>query len=327
MQQKTLVEERPIRVLVVGGAGYIGGSVTDFLIQRNISFSVYDSLLYEQHYLKPVDFIYGDIRDTKKLKDILPDYTHVIWLAAIVGDAACRVYPQLTKAVNQDTVEWLSQNYNGRIIFASTCSVYGQNDHEVNEESDLNPLSLYAETKAHAESFLINKNALIFRLGTVFGYSDTYSRLRMDLAVNYMTANAVLKGTLKIFGGSQWRPLMHVRNIAEAIVDNLQTAHVGIYNLATFNYQIKSLGEEIARITGCVAEYADEKFQDNRNYHVSTSKANSAGILKFEKVYTVADGVKQIYDLISSNRIKYAENDVYFNERHVTNLYHNGELI
>lgn len=319
-------EKSKINVLVVGGAGYIGGAVTDILIKRNIPFTVYDKLLYEYQYLKPVDFIYGDIRDTKKLKQLLPKYTHVIWLAAIVGDAACQIKPELTIETNQTSVKWLSENYNGRIVYTSTCSVYGQNDDEVDEESMLNPLSLYAKTKVEAEKFLKDKNSLIFRLGTVFGVSDTYSRLRMDLVVNYMTANAVTKGKLSVFGGSQWRPLIHVRNVAEAIVNNLERPVRGIYNLSTLNYQIKDLAKEVSKITGCKIKYVKQKFEDQRNYHVSTTKAAKNGILNFKKVYTIADGVKQIYDLIKSKRLKYTENDIYFNERHITNLNNNGEL-
>ncbi|MDD5638833.1 MAG: NAD-dependent epimerase/dehydratase family protein, partial [Candidatus Pacebacteria bacterium] len=103
------------KVLVVGGAGYIGGAVTDILLGKGIPFTVYDNLLYEQQYFKPVDFIYGDVRDTKKLKKLLPNYTHVIWLAAIVGDAACQIKPELTIEINQHSIKWLSKNYNGRI--------------------------------------------------------------------------------------------------------------------------------------------------------------------------------------------------------------------
>ncbi|MDD5638545.1 MAG: NAD(P)-dependent oxidoreductase [Candidatus Pacebacteria bacterium] len=315
-----------INVLVVGGAGYIGGAVTDILMERNIPFTVYDKLLYEHQYFKPVDFIYGDVRDTKKLKKLLPKYTHVIWLAAIVGDAACEIRPELTIETNQDAIKWLSENYNGRIIFTSTCSVYGQNDSEVDENSFLNPLSLYAKTKVEAEKFLKNKNSLIFRLGTVFGVSDTYSRLRMDLVVNYMTANAITKGKLSVFGGTQWRPLIHVYNVAEAIVNNLEKPITGIYNLTTLNYQIKDLAKEISKITGCEIEYVEQKFEDQRNYHVSTKKAEKEDILNFKKIYTIADGAKQIYDLIKQKRVKYTENDIYFNEKHITNLNNNGEL-
>src|SRR5579859_1012785 len=113
------------KVLVVGGAGYIGGAVTDILLQKKIPFTVYDNLTYENHYLKPVDFLYGDVRDHKKLKKLLPEYSHVIWLAAIVGDGACAINPLLTKEVNQDSVAWVSNQFDGRIIFTSTCSVYG----------------------------------------------------------------------------------------------------------------------------------------------------------------------------------------------------------
>ena len=96
-----------IKVLVVGGAGYIGGAVTELLIAKKIPFSVYDALVYEHQYLKPVDFIYGDIRDYKKLKQVLPKYTHVIWLAALVGDPGCQIDEWMTRAVNVEPIKWL----------------------------------------------------------------------------------------------------------------------------------------------------------------------------------------------------------------------------
>lgn len=312
------------KVLVVGGAGYIGGAVTDILLKKGVDFTVYDSLLYEHQYLKPVDFIYGDVRDKEKLSGILPDYSHVIWLAAIVGDGACNVRPDLTVQVNQDSVEWLSQNYKGRIIFLSTCSVYGQNDNEVNEASETTPLSLYAKTKMQAEKFLENTNSLTLRLGTVFGLSDTYSRIRMDLAVNYMTARAINNGSLSIFGGVQWRPLIHVKNVAQVIVDSLDKDIKGIYNISAFNYQIKDLGKEISGITGCKVIYEDLKFQDLRNYHVNTSKAKKDGLLHFEKILSVKEGVEEISNLVKTKKIKYTDNDIYSNERYISNLHQNG---
>lgn len=315
------------KVLVVGGAGYVGGGVTDVLIERKIPFTVYDNLLYEYQYLKPVEFIYGDVRDTKKLAKIFSDYSHVIWLAAIVGDAACQIKPELTVAINQDSVGWLSENFNGRIIFPSTCSVYGQNDQLVIEDSPTNPLSLYAKTKLQAEKYLQGKNHLILRLGTVFGVSDTFSRLRMDLVVNYMTANALTKGKLTVFGGIQWRPLIHVKDVAEVMVDNLEKDKTGIYNLITVNLQIKDLAKIVSKLTGCKIEYTPQKFEDLRNYHASSEKAKKDGVFTLKKIRDVAYGVREIADLIKSGRIKYTENDVYFNERHVANLYKNGELI
>lgn len=315
------------KVLVVGGAGYIGGGVTELLLLRKIPFAVYDNLLYEYQYLKPVEFIYGDVRDTKKLTKILPDFSHVIWLAAIVGDAACQIKPELTIAVNQESVKWLAENYEGRIIFSSTCSVYGQSDQIVNENSPVNPLSLYAKTKLQAERYLQGGNHLIFRLGTAFGVSDNYSRLRMDLVVNYITVNALTKGKLQIFGGTQWRPLMHVNDIAQVICDNLESSARGVYNLATINLQIKDLGKIVSNLTGCKIEYTEQKFEDQRNYHASTEKAIKDGVLKLKKIRNIEYGVKEIASLIKSGRVKYTENDIYFNERHIVNLLKNGELI
>lgn len=315
-----------MKVLVVGGAGYIGGAVTDVLQERNIPFSIYDNLLYETHYLKPVDLIHGDVRDRDKLSRLLPAYSHVVWLAAIVGDAACQIRPDLTIAVNQEAPGWLSKNFDGRIVFASTCSVYGQNDKELDENSETNPLSLYAKTKIEAEKLFKDKNAVVLRLGTVYGVGDMHSRLRMDLVVNYMTARAHTHGKLQVYGGAQWRPLMHVYNVAEAIVNALEKGEPGVYNAKTANYQMKDLGAEIARITGCELELVEQKFEDQRNYRVNSDKASRAGLLHFKQVHEVPHGVKQIHDLVKTGRIKYTDNDVYFNERHIANLAKSGEI-
>ncbi len=314
------------KVLVVGGAGYVGGAVTELLAAEKIAFTVFDSLIYEPHYLKKVDFVRGDVRDTVKLKSLLSSYTHVIWLAAIVGDAACEVNPTLAVEVNQMSVQWLAENFLGRIVFTSTCSVYGQHDTEVNEESLVRPLSLYAKTKLQAESYLQGENGLIFRLGTAFGISDTYSRPRMDLVVNYMAANALTKGELTIYGGTQWRPLIHVEDIAQAIVHNLERPVRGVYNLASFNMQIKDLASVVVRMTGCKVQYTEQKFQDQRDYRVSMKKALRGGIFNPHTVRTVEDGVREIAELVELGRIKHTENDIYFNVRHLENLKSHGQF-
>lgn len=311
---------------MVGGAGYIGGAVTELLIAERIPFSVYDSLVYEPHYLKKVDFVCGDVRDTVKLKPLLSSYSHVIWLAAIVGDGACEVNRELTVEVNQNAVQWLAENYHGRIVFTSTCSVYGQFDTEVDEEAPVQPLSLYAQTKLAAEGFLTAENSLVYRLGTAFGVSDTYSRPRMDLVVNYMTANALTKGELSVFGGTQWRPLVHVKDIAQAIVHNLERPVRGVYNLAAQNLQIKDLAAIVSKMTGCRVKHTEQKFQDQRNYHVSTCKALRDGVFNPNTMRTVQDGVREITELVGLGRIKQTENDVYFNVRHAQSLKANGQF-
>jgi nucleoside-diphosphate-sugar epimerase len=314
------------KVLVVGGAGYIGGAVTELLAAGRVPFTVYDSLMYEPHYLKKLDFVRGDVRDTEKFKSLLGGYTHVIWLAAIVGDGACEVDRQFALEVNQQAVKWLSENYHGRILFTSTCSVYGQFDAEVDEESPVQPLSLYAKTKLAAEDYLQEENSLIFRLGTAFGVSDTHSRPRMDLVVNYMTANALTKGELSVFGGTQWRPLVHVKDIAQAIVHNLERPVRGVYNIAAQNLQIKDLAAIVKELTGCKVNYTEQKFQDQRNYHVSTKKALRDEIFNPHTMRSVQDGVREVAELVALGRIKQTENDVYFNVRHAEKLKAYGQF-
>ncbi len=304
-------------VLVVGGAGYIGGSVTDELMARKIPFTVYDNLTYENQYLKPVDFMYGDIRNKTLLKKVLPNYSHVVWLAAIVGDGACAIKPDLTREVNESSVGFLSRAFDGRIIFTSTCSVYGVSQKPVIESSPTHPLSVYAQTKLAAEGYLTGKNALIFRLGTAFGLSDTYSRIRMDLAVNYMTMNAIKHGELTIFGGSQWRPFIHVKDIGKIIVDNLSGRQKGTYNLATQNETIIEIARVIQKVTKCKVGKTKQRFQDDRSYNAVITKALRDKIFTKKTKYTIAFGVSEIKDLVRSKRVKNMDLEYYSNAKHL----------
>jgi nucleoside-diphosphate-sugar epimerase len=315
-----------INVLVVGGAGYIGGGVTDLLIEKKIPFSVYDKLVYEHQYLKPVDFIYGDVRDYKKLKKILPKYTHVIWLAAIVGDPACQIDEWMTRAVNVEPIKWLVKNYRGRILFASTCSVYGKSNSMLNESSPVNPLSWYAESKIKSESFLAkHPNALTFRIGTAYGLSDSHSRVRLDLAINQLSLKAITEGRLTYFGGTQWRPFVHVKDIAHAFVNGLNSNAKGIYNLSTENIQIKDVAKKIGKLTGSKVEATPQPFQDERNYHVDATKAKNAGLLKGLK-YTLNDGINEMVALASYSRVSHNE-PVHFNEKHLAGLMKDNKKI
>ena len=301
------------KILVVGGSGYVGGSITDLLMNKNYSFSVYDSLLYEEQYRKSVPFIRGDIRDFDKLKSIISGYDAIIWLAALVGDGACSIKPELTKEINQDTVQWLSNNYDGRICFLSTCSVYGRGDGILTEESDKEPLSIYAKTKLAAESFLVNKNAITFRLGTVFGVSDQFSRMRMDLVLNIMTLNAITKKRISVFGGEQWRPLIHVKDVARAVVSGVESNKTGVFNIHHENTTMKDLGERVVSITGAEISYGDMMVQDMRNYRVSSDKI--LGDLGFKTTYSIDFGINEVKDLIESGRIVDPYTELYHNEK------------
>jgi nucleoside-diphosphate-sugar epimerase len=301
-------------ILVVGGAGYVGGAVTDALMDSSYNVKVYDNLLYEETYRKPVEFIYGDVRHTESLLPLLQEADAVIWLAAIVGDGACALNPDLTIAVNQESVRWLSEHYDGKIVFTSTCSVYGAQDKELDELSPTNPLSLYAATKLEAERFLEKKNAVVFRLGTLFGVGDLFSRIRMDLVVNTLTVKAYTLGRISVFGGQQFRPLLHVKDAARAVLRGTQTESRGVFNLAGQNVRIIDLANQIhSHFPGLIIEKTEMHFQDARNYQVTTKKAED--LLRFEPKYSIDDGIEEVKYLVETGRIKNLDSSRYSNHQ------------
>lgn len=292
------------KILVVGGAGYVGGGITDRLIDAGHTVRVFDGLVYEDVFLKPIDFTYGDVRDRTALKPHLDWADTVVWLAALVGDGACSHDAALTREINVDSVRSLTENFGGRIIFMSTCSVYGAMDGILTEESPTNPLSLYAVTKLEAEEILsAAPNAIMFRLGTLFGLGDSYSRIRMDLVVNTLTVKAFLYGRVSVFGGSQFRPLLHVKDVAEAVVATAGTKDTGIYNLHAVNMTIVEVAELIQKYVPALQVHKSEmQFQDARNYSVSSEKAKRA--FGFTARFTPDDGIVEIKNLVEQGRIR-----------------------
>lgn len=303
-----------MNVLVVGGAGYVGGAVTDALLTTEHRIRVYDALLYEESYRKPVDFIFGDVRDEDRLLPHLKWADAVIWLAAIVGDGACQLNPEITVEVNQEAVGWMARRFDGRIIFMSTCSVYGAQDNiELNEDSPTAPLSMYAASKLAAETYLRATNAITFRLGTLFGVGDEFSRVRLDLVVNTLTVRAWQNGKISVFGGDQFRPLLHVKDAAQAAVDNLTTADTGVFNLHRQNVRIVDLAYQVRNhFPDVVIEQTPLKFQDSRNYRVRSDKANR--ILDFKATHSIDEGIEEMKRLVEDNRIKDLFNPRYTNQ-------------
>ena len=299
-------------ILVVGGAGYVGGGIVDLLSKKH-NVTVYDSLIYENSFRKDVDFIFGDIRDYKKLNPILNNYDAVIWLAALVGDGACAINPTLTHEINAETVSNLTKNFSGKIVFLSTCSVYGAQDGILNEDSSVNPLSEYASSKLKAEKYLEDSDAIIFRLGTLFGIGDQFSRIRLDLVVNILVTKALTEGKLTVFGGDQWRPLLHVTDVANAISHTIESDISGVFNLHYENYKIIDIANEIvSKIPSAKIETTPMKFQDARNYQVSSEKLLKESGFKAE--VNLLTGIKQVHELISSNRIKNVNHIRYSNQ-------------
>lgn len=306
------------RVLILGGAGYIGGFTTDYLIEKGYEVCVFDKLVYENRYLKDVNFIYGDIRDTDSVIKISENYDVIVMMAALVGDPACSVDINLTDSINRESIKNICEKLdnNKHIIFMSTCSVYGAQNEMLDEESGTNPLSSYASTKLEAEKYIKEKNGTIFRLGTVYGIGDTYSRVRLDLVVNVITMKSVYEKNINIFGGEQWRPLICVKDIAGYIEESISKNIRGTYILSQENVTMKSLGEKISNlIPGTSVKYTDISFQDARNYKVSNNKS----FMKFDykPKYTIESEVNLLIKLFSENRICNVKEDIY----------HNGEFI
>ena len=306
-----------MNILVVGGAGYVGGYVTDLLVkQGEYKIRVFDNLLYESNYSKKVDFIFGDVRDYKNLKSQLDWADVVIWMAALVGDGACSINPKITKEINCDSVEFLSRNFNGRIVFFSTCSVYGAQDGLLNESSATNPLSIYASTKLEAETALKNNNAIIFRLGTLFGVGDLHSRIRMDLVVNILTAKAFIEKKLTVFGGEQYRPLLHVKDAARAIMASIKSKSNGIFNLHSENIKILDLAHKVqSHFKDVILETVDVKFQDTRNYKADGTKLKNE--LNFEAIYSIDFGIEEIKNILNEKRIKNINDPRYTNQKYL----------
>ena len=301
-----------MNILVVGGAGYVGGGIVDKL-KKNHNVTVSDSLIYEESYRKDVDFVYGDIREQKKLLPLLDKCDAVIWLAALVGDGACAINPELTFEINSDSVKFLAENFNKRIVFLSTCSVYGAQEGLLDESSTINPLSAYATSKVKAEDYLKDSNAIIFRLGTLFGISDEFSRIRLDLVVNILVTKALTEGKLTVFGGDQWRPLLHVIDVANAIDHTINLKTTGIYNLHYENFKIIDIANAIVeRIPSASIETTPMKFQDARNYQVSSEKLfQDTG---FKASTNLLQGIDEVFNLISNNRIKDVSHNRYSNQ-------------
>jgi nucleoside-diphosphate-sugar epimerase len=208
----------------------------------------------------------------------------------------------------------------------STCSVYGAQEGLLNEESKTNPLSSYASTKLASEKYILEKGGTVFRLGTVFGLGDTYSRLRMDLVVNVLTMKATKESEITINGGEQWRPIIAVKDIAEYVTEACKEKYNGIFVLAKENVIIKELGERVAKmIPGTKINYTEISFQDARNYRVDNTK--SLETFKYKPQVTVEDEVKRMLEMFKENRVQNPEDKVYHNGAFLRNKKEKNEFI
>jgi len=317
-------EEYKVKVLVTGGAGYLGSTLIPVLLQAGYQVRAVDSLLYGGNSLLSVwshpgfEFLPGDIRDEQLLSRALSGVDHVVHLAAIVGDPACARQSKLARQVNLEAslslLELSRQIEVKSFIFASTCSNYGRmkaSMEYVDELSPLKPLSLYAESKVAVEKMILESfrskefPATILRFATLYGVSP---RMRFDLTVNEFTMELVLKKHLVVFGEQFWRPYLHVRDAARAILLILQTnekekIHGEVFNVGSTseNYQKKELVNLILAIVPDAVVEVVHRDEDPRDYRVSFEKISS--VLGFQVTVTVKSGICQIAKLLNSGVI------------------------
>lgn len=312
--------KKPKRILVIGGAGYIGSILCRRLLARGYQVRVLDALLYGDDAIRDlidqnkIEFIEGDSRNIIAVSQAIKDMEAVVHLGEIVGDPATALDEQMTREINIAATRMIAQVSKGygvkRFIYASSCSVYGASEQTLDEQSQLNPVSLYAKAKIEAEQTLLKLNddlfnPIILRFATVYG--DSY-RPRFDLVVNLLTAKAIKEGDITIFGGDQWRPFVHVADISQAIISSieapLQNVKGEVFNVGSKNQNmtIDQLGHFIQKLIpeAKVTYHGDDA--DKRNYRVSFDKIEK--VLGFDPEFDLEKGIKEVAEAVRSGRVK-----------------------
>ncbi len=298
------------RILVTGGAGYVGSVLVPELLSKGYHVTVLDNFMYKQTSLagisreKNLELVFGDVRDTSLMKKHLSKSDVVVPLAAIVGAPACDKDPFQAESINRNAILWMLKELssNQRVIMPTTNSAYGSGDKDnfCDENSPLNPLSLYARDKVIVEKELMNHaNATSFRLATVFGISP---RMRLDLLVNNFAFRAVTDGFIVIFEGHFKRNYIHIADVVQAFmlsIENPKNFTGQIFNVGLSSANIsklelcKKIKEIVPKFTYLESELG--KDPDQRNYIVSNAKIEKFG---FRPMMQLEDGLQELVKML-----------------------------
>jgi len=313
------------KVLVTGGAGYVGSILVPKLINQGFDVRVLDLMIFGSKGLNHVkdkcEIVTGDIRDSKLVEKCLEGIDSVIHLAAISNDPCSDLNPKLTEEVNfggtKDLVELSKKKGIKRFINISTSSVYGiKKESNVTEDIPLEPLTIYSKTKARAEEIVRISNdsdfvAVNIRPATVCGYSP---RMRLDLTVNILTEQAINKGKITVFGGEQKRPNIHIEDITDYYIHLLNAEKEKIagetFNAGYENHTLIEIANLIKEVVGDVIIERTET-NDLRSYHISSEKIRKNLGLFPRK--TIKDAVLDIKYAFSSGLIPNPSDTIYRN--------------
>ena len=323
-------------ILVTGGAGYVGSGLLRDLLAEGYHVTCIDNLMFGRDSILDIlhnrnfNFINCDINDSNSLDTIFANnkFDAVIHLAAIVGDPACKLNPELSLKTNLISGKWLlekSKSSNvSKFIFASTCSNYGKMDNPeayVDENSRLAPVSLYAELKVKFENYMLNEmkkfdgfSVTSLRFSTVYGLSP---RMRFDLTINEFTKDLTLGKELVVFGEQFWRPYCHVKDFSNAFISILKASNEkvmnNVFNVGDTkeNYTKQMIVDEIKKVLPESKIKYVAKNEDPRDYRVNCDKIKN--LLGFKISKTVPDGIREIKRVIQDNLIQDPENQKYYN--------------
>ncbi|MCY3020070.1 MAG: NAD-dependent epimerase/dehydratase family protein [Planctomycetota bacterium] len=324
------------RVFVTGGAGYVGSVLVPKLLGQGHKVKVLDLCIFGEEALDSVkghkDFVLvkGDMRDRALLEREIPGSEAVIHLACISNDPSFELNPKLGKSINYDCfpdlVDVSKRNKVSRFIYASSSSVYGIKDEEnVTEDLALKPLTDYSKYKALCEDILLKERApgfaaLILRPATVCGYSP---RLRLDLTVNILTNHAVNSKKIKVFGGDQKRPNIHIEDVTDLYVQALEWPESAIdgriFNAGYENHTVRQIAEMVRRVVGDDVAIETTPTDDHRSYHISSEKIRRE--LGFAPRRTIEDAAKDLLAAFRAGKIPNSMTDSrYFNIKRMQEL-------
>ena len=322
-----------MKILITGGAGYVGSKLVPRLLNLNYHISVLDLMIFGEDVLeknKNLSLIKGDIRDKDLLERIVPGHDIVIHLACISNDPSFELNPKLGKSINFDAFEPLvnisRKNNVNKFIYASSSSVYGiKSEKNVTEDMSLDPLTDYSRFKADCEKILNSYKTDDFvtttiRPSTVCGYAK---RQRLDLVVNILTNHAFHKKEIKVFGGEQLRPNIHIDDMIDSYIAIINAPNKKIngeiFNVGFKNQTVFQLAENVQEILNDNVKIIKVKSNDNRSYHVSCEKIKD--ILGFQPKKTVKDAVIDLKDAFEKNLLPNSfEDEKYFNIKRMQNI-------